>query len=126
MKVNTTLRIDDNAIKYYKDNYKSNHAGCVLAVEGYPHLREETLALLKDKFRPQEIKFLRNASNNGKISPRQLASRRHWEAEIGDYYEIYAPKCAPDSVDFTTLIGKIRELSPIERFVLRETTISSK
>ena len=121
MKVNTTLRIDDNAIQYYKNNYKSNHAGCVLAVEGYPHLREEALTLLKDKFSPLETKFLKNASHNGKISPRQLASRRHWEAEIGDYYEV-----ASKSVDFVALIDKIRDLSPIERFVLRETIISSK
>ena len=119
MKVNTTLRIDDNAIQYYKDNYKSNHAGCVLAVEGYPHLREEALTLLKDKFGPQETKFLKNASHNGKISPRQLASRRHWEAEIGDYYE----SGNDTSINFAKLIEKIRELSPFERFILREMLI---
>ena len=121
MKVNTTLRIDDNAIKYYKDNYKSNHAGCVLAVEGYPHLRDESKKLLERKFTNQELIFIKNSSNGARITAKELASRRHWEAEIGDFYETTSA-----NIDFTSLIGKIRELSPIERFVLRESIISSK
>ena len=124
MKVNTTLRIDDNAIKYYKDNYRSNHAGCVLAVEGYPFLRDETKKLLAGKFSEEELLFIEKSSNGTKITPKELASRRHWEAEIGDYYE-----SKDASVDFEwlrSLIEKIRELSPIERFVLREMIILSK
>ena len=121
MKINTTLRIDDNAIKYYKDNYKSNHAGCVLAVEGYPYLRDEAKRLLVGKFTEEELIFIENSSNGDKISPKELASRRHWEAEIADYHE-----ASGSGVEFTALVGKIRELSPIERFVLRETIIASK
>ena len=121
MKVNTTLMIDDNAIKYYKDNYKSNHAGCVLAVEGYPHLRDESKKLLDGKFTKEELSFMKRSSDGAKITAKELASRRHWEAEIGDYYESTAT-----DVDFTALIVKIRDLSPIERFVLREIIISNK
>ena len=121
MKINTTLRIDDNAIKYYKDNYKSNHAGCVLAVESFPYLRDETIKLLEGKFESNELKFMTEASNGFKINPKELTSRRHWEAEIADYYD-----ASGSNVEFTSLISKIRELSPIERFVLRETIIASK
>ena len=58
------------------------------------------------------------ASNGFKINPKELTSRRHWEAEIGDYYESHS-----SNVEIASLIGKIRELSPIERLILRELTI---
>ena len=116
MKINTTLRIDSNAIEYYKNKYKTNHAGCVRAVEVFPFIREESLKLLEGKFNDEELIFLEKASPKYKISSKDLASRRHWEAEIGDYYE----SSYDTSVNFTKLIEKIRELSPFDRFVLRE------
>lgn len=121
MKINTTLRIDGNAIEYYKDNYKSNHAGCVLAVESFPYLRDEATKLLDGIFTPNELKFMADASNGSKINPKEMTSRRHWEAEIGDYYESHQ-----SNVQLSPLIVKIRELSPMERLVLRESIIISR
>ena len=119
MKINTTLRIESDTIQYYKDKYRTNHAGCVLAVESFPYLREESLKLLEGKFTEEELNYLQKASPS-KISSKDMTSRRHWEAEIGDYYE----SGGDTSVDFATLIVKIRELSPLERFTLRELVIS--
>ena len=119
MKVNTTLRIESDAIGYYRDNYRTNHAGCVLAVESFPYLRDESMKILEGKFTNEEVIYLEKASAK-KLSPKDMASRRHWEAEIGDYFE----KTIDDSIDFANIIGKIRELSPLERFILRESIIS--
>lgn len=118
MKINTTLRIDSNAIEYYKDKYKTNHAGCVRAVESFPYIREESLKLLEGKFSDEEMFYLEKASPS-KISSKDMTSRRHWEAEIGDYYE----SGNDTSINFAKLIEKIRELSPFERFILREMII---
>ena len=93
----------------------------MLAVEGYPYLRDEARKLLDGKFTSKELAFIQKSSNGSRITPKELASRRHWEAEIGDFYESNTT-----NIDFTALIGKIRDLSPIERFVLRETIIASK
>ena len=65
MKKNTTIRISEKAINYYTTNYKTNHAGCVLACEGYPKLRDEALRNLKswNLFRDEELAILKSASN---------------------------------------------------------------
>ena len=122
MKINTTLRIESDAIQYYKEKYKTNHAGCVLAVESFPYLREETLRIIEGKFTEEEINYLKNSSPS-KISSKDMTSRRHWEAEIYDYYENGEGNSVNEE-DIVLVIRKIRQLSPFERFVLREIIVS--
>mgnify|MGYP003679685099 CR=1 FL=1 len=121
MKINTTLRIESDAIQYYKEKYKTNHAGCVLAVESFPYLREESLKILEGKFTEEQLNHLKKSSPS-KISSKDMASRRHWEAELGDYYESGVGSIEEHKI--VNIISKIRELSPFERFILREMIVS--
>ena len=118
MKKNTTIRISENSIQYYNDNYKTNHAGCVIACEGYPRLRDEALSNLKSWgiFRDEEINHLKEASKRVTIDKSNIASLKLWEAEIYDYYK----RSDLDEDKFKIIIEKLRELPLMERFVLRE------
>ena len=120
MKKNTTIRISEKAINYYTLNYKTNHAGCVLACEGYPKLRDEALRNLKswNIFRDEELAYLKAASKDNVIDKSNIASLKLWEAEVYEYFQT----CNSGITDnqFKVLIQKLRELPLMERFVLRE------
>tara|TARA_Y100001973_G_C5192648_1_gene332017 strand:+ start:1747 stop:2172 length:426 start_codon:yes stop_codon:yes gene_type:complete len=114
VKNNTTIRVNDKTIEYYTNNFKNNHAGARIAVEGYPYLREEAIKLLKEQFSPDEVMILLSSTpSNLRIS--DMISRRKWEAEIADFCEERG-----HLEDLPTIIKKVRVLSPIERFVMRE------
>lgn len=116
-KMNTTVRIPVKTIEYYKNNYKNIHAGASLAVEGYTYLRDEALATLKGVFTAKEVDILKESSNGADIQPSSMASRRHWEAEIADHFDMNG------DFDVKQILIKIRSLSSIERFVFRESLI---
>ena len=121
MKKNTTIRISENAIQYYSDNYKTNHAGCVIACEGYPKLREQALRNLSswNIFSKEEVNHLKKASKLVVIDKSNIASIKLWEAEIYDYYS-----SSPLSESkFKIIIQKLRELPLMEMFVLRESIL---
>ena len=121
MKKNTTIRISENAIQYYSDNYKTNHAGCVIACEGYPKLREQALRNLSswNIFSKEEVNHLKKASKLVAIDKSNIASIKLWEAEIYDYYSS-SPLSEPK---FKIIIQKLRELPLMEMFVLRESIL---
>ena len=121
MKKNTTIRISENSIKYYTDNYKTNHAGCVIACEGYPRLREEALRNLKrwSIFGKEELEHLKKASKLVSIDKSNIASLKLWEAELYDYYN----RSGLDENKFKIIIEKLRELPLMEMFVLRESIL---
>jgi len=123
-KPNTTLRIDLNTIDYYKSKYNTNHAGCVIAVESFPFLREEALSSLDVKFTKHEWEFIEKAAHGKKMSVEDLTSRRRWEAELGDYYDKINSAITDGKEELTekfkTIVLLIRGLSPMHRFVIRE------
>tara|TARA_Y100000004_G_C8939076_1_gene423388 strand:- start:770 stop:1153 length:384 start_codon:yes stop_codon:yes gene_type:complete len=120
LKKNTTIRISEKAINYYTANYKTNHAGCVLACEGYPKLRDEALRNLKswNIFRDEELYYLKSASKDVVVDKGNIASLKLWEAEIYEYYQTGNSGISDEH--FRILIEKLRELPLMERFVLRE------
>jgi hypothetical protein len=114
VKRNTTIRVSEKTIDYYTKQFKNNHAGAKIAIEGYPHLRDEALKNLTDFFSPDELKVLISSSPS-KIKARDMASRRKWEAEIADYCD------KKESMGILTdIIQKVREMDALERFVMRE------
>ena len=121
MKKNTTIRISENAIQYYSDNYKTNHAGCVIACEGYPKLREQALRNLSswNIFSKEELNHLKKASRLVAIDKSNIASIKLWEAEVYDYYS--ASTLSENK--FKIIIQKLRELPLMEMFVLRESIL---
>ena len=121
MKKNTTIRISENSIQYYTDNYKTNHAGCVIACEGYPRLREEALRNLKkwNIFGPKELEHLKKASKFVSIDKSNIASLKLWEAELYDYYT----RSSLGEEDFKEIIERLRSLPLMEMFVLRESIL---
>ena len=121
MKNNTTIRSSENAIQYYSDNYKTNHAGCVIACEGYPKLREQALRNLSswNIFSKEELNHLKKASRLVAIDTRNIASIKLWEAEVYDYYS--ASTLSENK--FKIIIQKLRELPLMEMFVLRESIL---
>ena len=121
MKKNTTIRISENAIQYYSDNYKTNHAGCVIACEGYPKLREQALRNLSswNIFSKEELNHLKKASGLVAIDKSNIASIKLWEAEVYDYYS--ASTLSENK--FKIIIQKLRELPLMEMFVLRESIL---
>lgn len=120
MKKNTTIRISEKAINYYTTNYKTNHAGCVLACEGYPKLRDEALRNLKswNLFRDEELAILKSASKDNIVDRGNIASLKLWEAEVYEYFQTSGSELKDNQ--FKILIEKLRELPLMERFVLRE------
>ncbi len=121
MKKNTTIRISENAIQYYSDNYRTNHAGCVIACEGYPKLREQALRNLKswNIFSKEELNHLKKASKLVAIDKSNIASLKLWEAEVYDYFN--ASSLSENK--FKIIIQKLRELPLMEMFVLRESIL---
>ena len=117
-KKNTTVRVDEGILNYYNTHYKNSHAGAKIAIEGFPFLREEALIQLKGKFTSKEILFLSDATQSDKLNPRDFASRRKWEAELADHFELH--RRAEDDPLLGNVINKIRRLSEMQRFVLRE------
>ena len=69
---------------------------------------------MTDTFSPDELKILISASPN-RIKAEDMASRRKWEAEIADYCDK-----VENTLILSGIINKIRKLSPLERFVMRE------
>lgn len=123
MKKNTTIRISEKAINYYTENYKTNHAGCVIACEGYPKLREEAMRNLAawNIFSKKEKEVLKLAGSETITDKGNIASLKLWEAEIYEYYQGNGSKLSGE--EFKILIEKIRELPIMERFVLRESAL---
>ncbi len=121
MKKNTTIRISENAIQYYTDNYRTNHAGCVIACEGYPKLREQALRNLNswNIFSKEELSHLRKASKLVAIDKSNIASLKLWEAEVYDYFN----SSSLSESKFKIIIEKLRELPLMEMFVLRESIL---
>tara|TARA_R100000742_G_C4234442_1_gene55330 strand:- start:275 stop:649 length:375 start_codon:yes stop_codon:yes gene_type:complete len=122
MKKNTTVRVDEDTIKYYADNYKTSHAGACIALEGYRHLREESLRSMNDILTIEELKFLLSATKQGKFVAKDMASRRKWEAEIADFAE----ENNTGKSEVKELVLKLRTISPLDRYVIRENLHQTK
>ena len=122
MKKNTTIRISENSIKYYTENYRTNHAGCVIACEGYPKLREEAIRNLQswNLFGESELEHLKKASKLVNSSRSNMSSLKLWEAEVYDYF---SSESKLTENKFKIIIQKLRELPLMERFVLRESVL---
>ena len=115
MKTNVTARVDTELIDYYGSNFKTTHTGLVIAVEGYPRIREDALKNMVGKFPQDEFLALVLVQENRNLSAEEQFSRRLWEAQIADAHEIGRFISPLDE-----LITMTRSLSGIERFVLRE------
>lgn len=115
MKTNVTARVDTELIDYYGSNFKTTHTGLVIAVEGYPRIREDALKNIVGKFPQDEFLALVLVQENRNLSAEEMFSRRLWEAQIADAHEIGRFISPLDE-----LITMTRSLSGIERFVLRE------
>jgi|TARA_Y100000310_G_scaffold490_2_gene581 hypothetical protein len=113
-----TTRISDQVNTYYQDNYKNRFQGARIALECFPSLREESKLSLKGIFEQDELAFLVFCHQGQKIDGKELASRRMFEGYLADYWQ--QNKGLFPTLDFPTLIKKIRELGCFERFVLRE------
>jgi len=113
-----TTRITDQANDYFSDNYKNRFQGSRIALECYPSLREEARATLKGAFTQEELAMIIVAHQGEVMDGKELASRRMFEGFLADYWEQH--KDLHITVDFVSLIGKIRKLGCFERFVLRE------
>ncbi len=116
MKKNTTVRVDEDTIEYYAKNYKTSHAGACIALEGYRHLREESIRNINDILTGDESLFLLSATKKGKFVAKDMASRRKWEAEIADFAE----ENATPQKELKGIVLKLRSLSPLDRYVIRE------
>ena len=116
MKKNTTVRVEEDTIRYYADNYNTSHAGACIALEGYRWLREESLRAIDDIMTIDELKFLLSATKAGKFVAKDMASRRKWEAEIADF----ADETGAEQEVVKKIILKLRSLSPLDRYVIRE------
>lgn len=122
MKKNTTIRISENSIKYYTENYRTNHAGCVIACEGYPKLREEAIRNLQswNLFGKSELEHLKKAAKLVNSNRSNMSSLKLWEAEVYDYF---SSESILTEKKFKIIIQKLRELPLMERFVLRESVL---
>ena len=116
MKKNTTVRVEEDTIQYYATNYKTSHAGACIALEGYRHLRDESLRNINDVLTIDELKFLLSATKTGKFVAKDMASRRKWEAEIADFAE----ETNTNQSELKNIVLKLRALSPLDRYVIRE------
>tara|TARA_Y100001973_G_C5200050_1_gene336947 strand:+ start:2019 stop:2447 length:429 start_codon:yes stop_codon:yes gene_type:complete len=114
--VNT--RVEENTLEYYLNTDKSVYDGIRLAIESFPVLMEETIANIKPIFNSdKDIQLLINSCVSIKSTPQQLASRRNWEAMLGDYYDLNRGIMSLDK--FNELISALRSLNPLERLYIR-------
>ena len=124
MKKNTTIRINDNTINYYKSFYKTVHAGCVMACESFPKMKAEAARNLMSNLRLEkdEKKMVFYACRDTVIDRVNISSVKVWEAEL---YDAFQDTDSPikSKHDFEKLIKKLRTLGIMERFVLRESCL---
>ena len=118
MQPTISTRISDQSKQYLEDNYKNVFNGARLMLEAFPVLHKEARKSLVRVFETDEIAFLISAHKGDKLTGKQLASRRHFEGYIADYWE-ENQKTYTD-LDFPELVKKIRELGCFERLCVRE------
>jgi len=114
--ISTSITID--TISYYAANFKNLFTGTRSILEGIPSLRDDAVRNMQGIFSLVEIDFLYHVDQGKKIEPKQLASRRNWEASIADYYDESSGMYKDLSIK--NLLTKMRKTHSFDLFIARE------
>ena len=113
-----STRVDENTIEYLNVNYKNKFQGARMCLEAYPGIRDQAIKNIVGVFDVDELAIIIVSHKGSKFNGKELASRRHFEGFLADYWDIN--KSLHITVNFKKFILKIRDLGSMERFVLRE------
>ena len=99
-------------------NFKNLFTGTRIILEAIPSLRDSSVKQIQGIFTLVELDFLNHVDQNKKIEPKELSSRRNWEATIADYYDDEGSLYK--DIDIKDLLSKMRKMHPFDLFVIRE------
>jgi len=110
--------IKTSTISYYVANFKNLFTGTRTILEAIPPLRDMSVRKIQGILSLVELDFLVHVDENKKIEPKELSSRRNWEAAIVDFYDEEASLYK--EVDIKELLAKLRKIHAYDLFVIRE------